>query len=251
MEAYWRGEAVALGPLRGRAGMETVETGENIAELINELALLGVRSLTRRKRILETKQRLRLVGPFMSFFLKEGRPGFLFVVDIARSLDVKGELTISEVAEITGRPLATVSRFVEALEDGGMVRRTQNPEDGRSKLVGLTEAGQKLVSDLRAEARAPLMEKLQKLTPAERRTLERLLGKLAAPEAALPAVAPWQGRAGPPPRASPSSCGGSSRTTPQLPAPSAPSRPWTWRCGPENSWPSSAGRVPGSPRCST
>jgi hypothetical protein len=34
------------------------------------------------------------------------------------------------------------------------------------------------------------MEKLQKLTPAERRTLERLLGKLAAPEAALPAVTP-------------------------------------------------------------
>jgi hypothetical protein len=35
------------------------------------------------------------------------------------------------------------------------------------------------VSQLRAEASAPLVERLARLTPAERRSLERLLAKLA------------------------------------------------------------------------
>jgi DNA-binding MarR family transcriptional regulator len=165
-----------------RRPVVSTETDWSIAELINELALLGVRRLSPKRRLLDAKQKMRLIPSFTTSLVKDGRPGFLLVADIARTLAIKGDLTISEIAEITGRPLGTASRFVDALEAAGLVRRSQNPVDGRSKLVGLTDAGQRVVSELRAEAGAPLVRRLERLTSAERRSLERLLTKLAAPD---------------------------------------------------------------------
>ena len=162
-------------------------SGENsagIAELIYELALLGVRRGAGGRRLLDARQRARLAPSFAAAFVKEGRPGFLLIADIARTLAIKGELTVSQIAGMTGRPLATASRLVDGLVTAGLVRRRENPEDARSKLVGLTAEGEKVVSHLRAEASAPLVERLNRLTAAERRSLERLLAKLAAPEAA-------------------------------------------------------------------
>lgn len=164
------------------------DTNLKIIELINELALLGVRSLTTKRRILQARQKFHLISPVAHTLLREGRPGFLFVLDIARTLDIRGGLTITELAEIIRRPLPTVSRFVEALEDAGIVIRQPNPEDGRSKVVRLTEKGHAIVSELRAEARAPLQERLRRLTPRERQTLERLLAKVAAVEPPSPAA---------------------------------------------------------------
>jgi DNA-binding MarR family transcriptional regulator len=155
------------------------ETDANIAELIYELALAGVRGAANQRRVLDARQRVRLAPSFTSMFVREGRPGFLLIADIARTLAIQGELTVSQVAAITGRPLATASRFIDGLETAGLVTRRENPDDARSKLVGLTGEGEKVVSQLRAEASAPLVERLARLTPAERRSLERLLAKLA------------------------------------------------------------------------
>jgi DNA-binding MarR family transcriptional regulator len=155
------------------------ETDANIAELIYELALAGVRGAANQRRVLDARQRVRLAPSFTSMFVREGRPGFLLIADIARTLAIQGELTVSQVAAITGRPLATASRFIDGLETAGLVARRENPDDARSKLVGLTGEGEKVVSQLRAEASAPLVERLARLTPAERRSLERLLAKLA------------------------------------------------------------------------
>ncbi len=160
----------------------STETDGKIAELINELALLGVRRLSRRRRLLDARLRWRLIPPLAASALKNDPPGVLLVADIARTLYREGELTVSEIAEITGRPLGTASRFVGALESAGLVSRTRNPADGRSKLVALTEQGQRVVAELRAEIRAPLVARLERLTPSERRTLERLLTKLASPD---------------------------------------------------------------------
>jgi DNA-binding MarR family transcriptional regulator len=158
------------------------ETDANIAELIYELALAGVRGAANRRRVLDARQRVRLAPSFTSMFVKEGRPGFLLIADIARTLAIKGELTVSQIAALTGRPLATASRFVDGLETAGLVKRRENPDDARSRLVGLTGEGEKVVSQLRTEASAPLVERLARLTPVERRTLERLLAKVAARE---------------------------------------------------------------------
>jgi DNA-binding MarR family transcriptional regulator len=156
----------------------------DIAELIHELALLGVRDAVRRRKALDAWQRVRLAPSLTATFVKEGRPGFLLFADIARTLAIKGELTVSQIAAITGRTLATASRLVNGLEAAGLVTRRENPDDARSKLIGLTAEGERVVSQLRAAASARLRGRLDRLTPGERRTLGRLLSKLTAPGAA-------------------------------------------------------------------
>lgn len=158
------------------------DTDRDIVESINELALLAASNVAGRGPVLDVKQKLRLVPTLGAALLREGRPGVLLMTYIARTLDLRGELTISELARIIGRPLATTSRFVDGLETAGLVRRTPNPADGRSKLVSLTDAGRAASAELRQQAQAPLTTRLRLLTPAERRTLARLLAKLAGPE---------------------------------------------------------------------
>jgi DNA-binding MarR family transcriptional regulator len=159
------------------------EADREIIEHVNELALLGARALANNTRLLGARQKLRLASTVAGSLLKEGRPGFLLVADIARCLALRGELTISEIAGITGRSLGTASRFVDGLEAAGLVRRSQNPVDGRSKLVALTESGLVAVADIREQASQPIAARLERLSSAERRSLARLLAKLAAPEA--------------------------------------------------------------------
>jgi DNA-binding MarR family transcriptional regulator len=172
----------ALRPEERRTAVDLAKTNQEIIELINELALLGARSLAGNPRLLDARQKMRLVPTVAASLFREGRPGFLLVFDIARTLAMRGELTISEIGEITGRPLGTTSRFVDGLEAAGLVLRNPNPLDGRSKLVSLTEPGRTAVAAIREEAGIPLVRRLERLSTAERRSLARLLAKLAAPE---------------------------------------------------------------------
>ena len=52
-----------------------------------------------------------------------------------------GPLTISELAEIAGMPLTTVSDYVRTMTTRGHAHRSRNPADSRSYLVSLTEDG--------------------------------------------------------------------------------------------------------------
>src|SRR5262249_57449453 len=52
-----------------------------------------------------------------------------------------GPLTPSEVAEMTGTPLTTVSDRLRRMVSDGDVERVAHPADGRSHLVQLTPAG--------------------------------------------------------------------------------------------------------------
>jgi DNA-binding MarR family transcriptional regulator len=53
----------------------------------------------------------------------------------------RGPARLTEVAAELGMPLTTASDAVRRLEARGHVRREPNPDDGRSVLVELTEAG--------------------------------------------------------------------------------------------------------------
>lgn len=167
--------------------MEAGRTEWKIVEHINGLALLAARRVIASRGVLTKAQQLRMAPTFMAMFVKEGRPGFLLVFDVTRTLALEGDLTISEIADRTGRTLSTASRLVDALEAAGLVTRTDNPADGRSRLVGLTEAGREAVVEMRGVAAAPLMERLERLSVDERQVLERILEKLAAPRPAEPA----------------------------------------------------------------
>ena len=153
-----------------------------IVEHINGLALLGVRRIIGARGVLKGAKKMRLLPFFATTFAKEGRPGFLLVADAARTLNLRGEMTISEIAAATGRTLSTTSRLIDGLEAAGVVKRTENPADGRSMLVSLTDSGRKIVSEVRVEAAGPLLERLERLSLRERRTLARLLTKLATGE---------------------------------------------------------------------
>jgi DNA-binding MarR family transcriptional regulator len=52
-----------------------------------------------------------------------------------------GPLTISELAQVMGMPLTTVSDYVRTMTSRGHARRSRNPADSRSYLVALTAEG--------------------------------------------------------------------------------------------------------------
>lgn len=56
-----------------------------------------------------------------------------------------GPLTLKELAESMGTDAPAASVIVNALEEAGLVKREQHPEDRRAKLVSLTPAGKKVV----------------------------------------------------------------------------------------------------------
>ncbi|HET7449070.1 MAG TPA: MarR family transcriptional regulator [Gaiellaceae bacterium] len=52
-----------------------------------------------------------------------------------------GPMRLTEIASSLGMPLQTASDVVRRLEERGHVRRSQNPDDGRSFLFELTARG--------------------------------------------------------------------------------------------------------------
>jgi DNA-binding MarR family transcriptional regulator len=56
-------------------------------------------------------------------------------------IGARGELRLTEVASELGMPITTASDVVRRLERRQHVRRSPNPDDGRSSLFTLTPAG--------------------------------------------------------------------------------------------------------------
>ena len=55
-----------------------------------------------------------------------------------------GTTTTTELADLTGSGLSTISQQLRRLEERGHLRRTPHPDDGRSTLVSLTQEGRDL-----------------------------------------------------------------------------------------------------------
>ena len=78
----------------------------------------------------------------------------------------------------TGTSLPTVSRAVDALVRGGLVRRAADTEDRRVRNLVLTEKGQRLVRQLLAARMDGLEAFVADLTQAQRRKLSVALDSL-------------------------------------------------------------------------
>lgn len=74
-------------------------------------------------------------------------------------LAVDGPLTPSELARRSASPATTISQALQRLERRGHARRRPNPEDARSTLVELTDAGR----DLHGRAAEPFVDVLAEL----------------------------------------------------------------------------------------
>ena len=73
---------------------------------------------------------------------------------------------------------ATIKGVVDRLSARGLIATATDPDDSRRLLVALTPDGRNLVFRASPVATAITEETLAPLTPAERRTLLRLIGKM-------------------------------------------------------------------------
>ena len=73
---------------------------------------------------------------------------------------------------------ATIKGVVDRLMDRGLIETQPDPGDARRRVIGLTDAGRRLVERSIATALAITRNTLAPLTPSERAVLHALLRKL-------------------------------------------------------------------------
>jgi len=111
---------------------------------------------------------------------------------VLRVLQLAGELSPSELADITVRSTGGTTQIVDRLVRNGLVGRTAHPEDRRKVFVALTPKGVRLTDQARrsyererARVLGPLTDdELVEIDRALRRLLELFEGDAAAEEAA-------------------------------------------------------------------
>jgi DNA-binding MarR family transcriptional regulator len=124
-----------------------------------------------RHAIMRTSRRIR-----QERSLDDLSPGQHAVLSM---LDVHGPMTPRELAAHERVQPPSMTRTVTALEEAGMVSRTDHPTDGRQVLVGLTPAGDVVVRETRQRRDAWLARRLADLDPDERDTMARAAAILA------------------------------------------------------------------------
>lgn len=110
-----------------------------------------------------------------SLELGHGRYMYLFGLYIA---DGRRQ---QDLADIIGIDKAAVTRALARLEQSGYIRRVADEEDGRATRVFLTPRGRELRPTLEAVADRVIDTLTEPLDGAERRTLRRLLRRIATP----------------------------------------------------------------------
>lgn len=99
-----------------------------------------------------------------------------------RALDLlasHGGLRIGELAGRLSVDDTTATRLVDRLEDLGVAERRGEPGDRRATVVGLTPAGEELLSGVARQRQLFFCDVLETLEPAERAELVRLTEKAA------------------------------------------------------------------------
>ena len=88
-------------------------------------------------------------------------------------------MTIKGVAEVLGRSVSATSRLLDQLVTRGLVNRSEDTQDRRTKRVSLSESGQAFVQTIeqkRVEAQIAVMAYL---SPEERSVVEQAMQLLA------------------------------------------------------------------------
>ena len=119
--------------------------------------------------------RLRLVVTRMARRLRQ-QAGTELTPSLAAALatvEVRGPLTPSELAEIESVKRPTATRLVAKLATAGLVHRAGDPGDGRVSLVSITPAGSALLSRMRKRKNAYLARRLRELPPDDIAALKR------------------------------------------------------------------------------
>lgn len=86
---------------------------------------------------------------------------------------------VCRLAESAGIAAPTATRFIDAFERAGIVRRERSPEDRRTVLVSLTRTGEKSLARKHEQLMTRRRRLYDGLAPDEREQSERLLRHLA------------------------------------------------------------------------
>lgn len=108
--------------------------------------------------------------------VRQARPvGDLTIAQLSAltSLELAGELTPRELADVERVRPPTMTKIIGKLEEGGLVRRTPHPTDGRQVLIAATERGREVYAQFQRARDTWLAEHLAELEPEDRETLHR------------------------------------------------------------------------------
>lgn len=86
-------------------------------------------------------------------------------------IEDQGAARISDLAVLDHCSQPTMTTQVRRLEEAGLVTRTVDPADARAVLISITEAGVRMLADVRADRAAVVDPYLDRLDPADRQTL--------------------------------------------------------------------------------
>jgi len=92
--------------------------------------------------------------------------------------------TMNELARLLDLDKSSVTGLVDRAQRRGLVVRVPSTTDGRAVLVRLTGAGRSLISDGAARFEADISQLLERLSPADRAALSRLISRLLVARAA-------------------------------------------------------------------
>ena len=105
-------------------------------------------------------------------------------VSIAQShaierLERHGAMTLNELAAVLYLEKSSASRLADGLERKGYITRRPHPEDGRYVQLELAKPGRALAAKLKRDLVEERAEMLADLSPRDRRTVIRLVSRLA------------------------------------------------------------------------
>jgi len=103
-----------------------------------------------------------------------GPAGGMLLLSVAEHAPIRAQ----RLADLLARDKAQIARAVQALEQKGLVTRHESPDDGRAKLLCLTEEGQRTVEVLERAVASALQDILMPLSDEDHRLLKTLLRKL-------------------------------------------------------------------------
>jgi DNA-binding MarR family transcriptional regulator len=97
---------------------------------------------------------------------------------VLRLLDVNEGRRLTSLSDQLLCARSTITRIVDQLEDLGLVRRIDDPEDRRAQRAVLTLEGTNMLEAARSTHCASVIKRMDSLTEAEQQQLVQLLGKL-------------------------------------------------------------------------
>lgn len=104
----------------------------------------------------------------------------LSALSLMGTLAVRGPMPATELAAAERLKPQSLTRLMDALEKDGLIARRPSPDDGRARLVALTEAGRAVLgADLSAREAWLKAAMAAHLSPSERRALAAAAAAMA------------------------------------------------------------------------